>query len=210
MKIRSDDKFVLKRFVVGPLAVNAYLLADPAAKDACIIDPGADAAPMKSFLIKNGLTLRFIINTHGHGDHIGANSSFNVPIYIHSLDKDFLGDPDKNLSKMFTRGIKSPAASRLLSDGDVIELGAIRMLVLHTPGHTPGSISLRLDGIVFTGDTLFNGGVGRTDLADGDEKALYDSINKKLMTLSDDTVIYPGHGEASTIGDERENNPFLT
>ena len=207
---QSNDKFFLKRFVVGPLAVNAYLLGDPKTKDACLIDPGADHKKIKDFISKNGFNLKFIINTHGHGDHIGSNGSFEVPIYIHLLDKDFLTDPRKNLSPLFMFNITSPAAARLLKDGDVIELGSVRLKVIHTPGHTPGSISLLLGGIAFTGDTLFNNGVGRTDFEYGDEEALLNSIKNKLMTLSDDTVIYPGHGEPSTIGEERRSNPFLT
>ncbi len=209
MDPKSDDKFFLKRIVVGPLAVNAYLLADPATKVACLIDPGADHKKIKDFINKNGLNLKFIINTHGHGDHIGSNGNFDVPIYIHSLDKNFLTDPKKNLSLLFMFNIKSPEAARLLEDGDVVNLGSLSLKVIHTPGHTPGSISLKLDGIIFTGDTLFNNGVGRTDFEYGDEAALFDSIKKKLMTLADDTVIYPGHGEPSTIGDERRGNPNL-
>ena len=210
MNRRSEDRFFLKRFVVGPLAVNAYLLADPATKEACLIDPGADAGVLKDFINKNKFILKFIINTHGHGDHIGANGNFAVPICIHSLDKDFLTDPSKNLSPLFMFNIKSPPAARLLEDGDDLELGSLKLRVIHTPGHTPGSISLELDGIAFTGDTLFNGGIGRTDFDYGDEAALLESIQKRLLVLRDDTIIYPGHGEPSTIGAERETNPFLT
>ena len=209
MSRKSEDGFFLKGFVVGPLAVNAYLLADTATKEACLIDPGADDRKIRDFVKKNGFDLKFIINTHGHGDHIGSNGSFGIPIYIHSLDKDFLLDPDKNLSRIFMFGITSPAASRLLKDGDTVELGSLKLKVLHTPGHTPGSISLVLDGIAFTGDTLFKGSVGRTDLDYGDEEALLKSIKNKLLVLPDDTVIYPGHGDSSTIGEERESNPFL-
>ncbi|MDD5428631.1 MAG: MBL fold metallo-hydrolase [Candidatus Omnitrophica bacterium] len=205
----SNEKFVLKRFIVGPLGVNAYLVADPVTKEACLIDPGADHRKIKDFIDKNGFTLKFIINTHGHGDHIGANKNFDVPIYIHALDEDFLADPDKNMSRVFTFSITSPAASKLLKDGDAVKLGSISLEVLHTPGHTPGSISLKTDGMVFTGDTLFNSGVGRTDFEYGDESALFDSIRKKLLVLDDDTIIYPGHGEPSTIGEEKNNNPFF-
>ena len=199
----------LKIFIVGPLAVNAYLLADAVTKEACLIDPGADYKKIKNIIDKNAFNLKFIINTHGHGDHIGSNGSFNVPILIHRLDKDFLTDANKNLSRMFIFSVTSPPATRLLEDGDTLEVGSIRLEVLHTPGHTPGSISLRSGGVVFTGDTLFNMGVGRTDLDYGDESALFDSIKNKLLVLPDDTVIYPGHGDLSTIGEERKVNPFL-
>jgi glyoxylase-like metal-dependent hydrolase (beta-lactamase superfamily II) len=209
LNLRSEDEFFLKRFIAGPLAVNSYLLADPAGKEACLIDPGADGGKIKGFIAKNGFDLKFIINTHGHGDHIGSNKDFGVPIYIHRLDKDFLADPRKNLSPLFMLSVRSPEASRLLEDGDVIEVGGLKLNVMHTPGHTPGSISLKLKETVFTGDTLFNMGVGRTDFAYGDEEALMNSIREKLLVLSDDTVIYPGHGEPSTIGKEKRANPFL-
>ncbi len=203
-------EILLKRFVVGPLATNCYILADPITKDACLIDPGADPKSLKSFISKQGLNLKFIINTHGHGDHIAANSFFNVPIFIHKLDADFLIDPDKNLSRAFMMGIVSPRAGRLLAEGDKIRLGELELQIAHTPGHTPGSVSLVLDGMVFTGDALFAGSIGRTDFAYGDEDQLIRSIKQKLLTLKDDTVIYPGHGEPSTIGQEKKSNPSVT
>ena len=201
--------FLIKRFVVGPLETNCYVVADPDTKQACVIDPGAEPGPIKKYIERNGLDLKFIINTHGHGDHIAANSSLAVPIFIHRLEADFLTDPDKNLSRVFMAGIVSPKAERLLEDGDVVRLGSMELKVLHTPGHTPGSISIAAPGVAFTGDALFAGSIGRTDLADGDEFQLIQAIKEKLMTLSDDTVIYPGHGEPSTIGQERRTNPFI-
>jgi len=204
------DKFFLQRFVAGPMAVNCYLLADPVTKDACLIDPAAVPPGMKGVLQKNSFTLRFIINTHGHGDHIAANAHFRLPVYIHSLDADFLNDAEKNLSSAFFFRVTSPEASRLLEDGDKITLGSLGLEVMHTPGHTPGSISLKADGVVFTGDALFAGGIGRTDFPYGDEEALLKSIKKRLLVLGDDTAIYPGHGEPSTIGEEKRSNPFLT
>lgn len=201
--------FFLKRYVVGPLGVNCYLIADKTAKEACLIDPGAEPYGIKDLLRKEQFTLRFIINTHGHGDHIAANGRFNVPIFIHRLDADFLADDEKNMSKIFLFPIKSPPAARLLEDGEKIKLGSLEMSIMHTPGHTPGSISIKLDGAVFTGDALFAGSIGRTDFPYGDEEQLLRSIRNRLLMLSDDTVIYPGHGEGSTIGEERKNNPFL-
>jgi glyoxylase-like metal-dependent hydrolase (beta-lactamase superfamily II) len=209
MNFRRETDAVLERFVVGPMGVNCYILADPAAKEACIIDPGAEGRRIKAFIDKNGYTAKFIINTHGHGDHIAANAFFALPVYIHKLDKDFLADPDKNMSSMFLFSVKSPAAARLLEDGDIITAGNIRLEVVHTPGHTPGSVSLKTGGILFTGDTLFRGGVGRTDFEYGDESALFRSIHKRLLVLPDDTRIYPGHGESSTIGEEKRSNAFL-
>jgi glyoxylase-like metal-dependent hydrolase (beta-lactamase superfamily II) len=201
---------LVKRFVVGLFAANCYVLADSGTKDACLIDPGAEAELVKNFLKKEGLRLKYIINTHGHGDHIAANGSFQVPIYIHSLDKDFLTDPDKNLSSMFLFRLKSPEASGLLEDGQILGLGGLKLEVLHTPGHTLGSISIKVENVVFTGDTLFRSSVGRTDFDYGDEKKLYESIRGKLLILDDHVMVYPGHGDPSTIGDEKKSNPFLT
>lgn len=206
----DNSKPLVNRFIVGPLGVSCYIVADPATKEACVIDPGADASKIMNFIRKNGLELKFVINTHGHGDHIAANKDLGVPVYIHVADKDCLTDPKKNLSAgIFMVDIISPKASRILEDGDVIELGNLKLKVIHTPGHTKGSISLALDNMIFTGDTLFHGGVGRADLLGGDEDELLDSIRKKLLVFKDDTVIYPGHGGPSTIGEERINNPFL-
>jgi hydroxyacylglutathione hydrolase len=203
-------KALVNRFIVGPLGVNCYVLADPETKAACVIDPGADGSKIKRFMEKNGLDLKFIINTHGHGDHIASNKDFGAPVYIHSADKDCLTDPKKNLSAgIFMFDIVSPDASKVLKDGETIKLGSLELKVIHTPGHTKGSVSIAVDGIIFTGDTLFQGGIGRTDLYGGDEAQILRSIREKLLKFEDDVVIYPGHGELSTIGEERRNNPFL-
>lgn len=183
--------------------MNCYIFGDPGTKDACLIDPGAEPNSIKEVLRRSGLILRFIINTHGHGDHIAANGAFDAPIYIHRLDADFLKDPAKNLSDAFMFRVSSPAASRLLKDGDLVELGEARLEIIHTPGHTPGSISVKAGSVVFTGDTLFKDGIGRTDFDYGDEAVLLKSIKHRLMTFSDETIILPGHGESSTIGEER-------
>lgn len=191
------------------MAVNCYLVVDSSTKEACLIDPGAGLSEIKNYITKNGFKLKFIINTHGHGDHIAGNGYFDCPVYIHKLDKDFLTNADLNLSSSFFFKVTSPEASRLLEEGDLVKLGGLTFEVLHTPGHTPGSISLKLGDALFSGDTLFCGGVGRTDFDYGDEAALYRSIHKKLLALPDNTIIYPGHGDDSTIGRERRANPFL-
>ena len=197
------------KLAVGPMACNCYVVSFDPSKHSVIIDPGADPERIKSALNKNYLTAKYIINTHGHGDHIGANAAFGLPVLIHRLDEDFLYDPSKNLSEAFMLRIRSPKASRLLEDGDRIEFGGCEMSVIHTPGHTPGGISLKMGNSLFTGDTLFAGGIGRTDLPDGDENRLMRSIKEKLLVFDDNTVIYPGHGPDSTIGDEKNGNPFL-
>lgn len=206
---RKTHDFILKKFAVGPLEENCYLIADPATKQACLIDPGAEPVRIMNSIHKEGLDLKFIINTHGHGDHIGGNSYFKVPIFIHRLDAEFLQDGIKNMSAMLLFEINSPEAARLLEDGDTIDLGSLHLDVIHTPGHTPGSISVKLDGIIFTGDALFKHGIGRTDFDYGDQEALLKSIKTKLLVFDDDTVIHPGHGDSSTIGEQKKHNPFL-
>jgi glyoxylase-like metal-dependent hydrolase (beta-lactamase superfamily II) len=204
---RDMAGLLIERIVVGPMEVNCYIAADPLTKEACIIDPGAEPARIERLLAKRNFKSSFILNTHGHGDHIGANGCFEVPICIHRLDKDFLTDPKKNLSADFGFRIVSPEASRLLEDGERIALGKSELEVIHTPGHTPGSVSIKAGNIVFTGDALFRQGIGRTDFSYGDEALLLRSIRTKLLVLDDDVAIYPGHGESSTIGEERRFYP---
>ena len=207
--MKAKHNFVVDRLEVGPLAANCYIVRDTTTGSACLIDPGGEPARIKSFLKKNGLGLKFIINTHGHGDHILGNGYFDVPIYIHRLEKDFLSDPAKNLSGAFGLELKTPDADKLLEEGDRIALDSLELEIIHTPGHTPGGISIRLDGVVFTGDALFAGSIGRTDLPDGDSELLIRSIREKLFTLSDETIVYPGHGPETTIGVEKKTNPFF-
>ena len=206
---RRVDKIIIDKLIVGPMAVNCYVVADAATKEACVIDPGLEPEKIKRALKKNSLALRFIINTHGHADHIGANGYFNAPIFIHRLEADFLTDDQKNLSGPFGFLLKPSKPARLLEDKEMLRLGSMELEVIHTPGHTPGSISIRASGIVFTGDALFAGGIGRTDFSYGDEGLLLASIRERLFILPDETVMHPGHGDSSTIGEERRNNPFL-
>ncbi|PIU42165.1 MAG: MBL fold metallo-hydrolase [Candidatus Omnitrophica bacterium CG07_land_8_20_14_0_80_42_15] len=200
---------ILKIFIVGELEVNCYVLADDDTKEAIIIDPGAEPEAIKRCLAKNGLKPLFIVNTHGHADHIGANRFFDLPILIHELEKDFLTDSRKNLSAAFGFEVISPKASRLLNDGDRIKVGSLSLAVLHTPGHSPGGISLKVDDVLFTGDALFHEGIGRTDLPNSSGPQLLESIRNKILVLPDKTIVYPGHGPSSTIGHEKKNNPFL-
>lgn len=203
-------KKMIKKVVVGAFETNSYIFADIDTKEAALIDPGSDGDDdIKSGLQRLNLKLNCIINTHGHGDHISSNRKFKAPVYIHKLDEDFLADAKLNLSATFGFTIKSPSATRLLEDGDIIEVGGFKLKVLHTPGHTPGSISLLSDGVVFTGDALFKGGVGRTDFPYGSNEQLLNSIKNKLLTLDDRTVVYPGHGPSSTIGKEKRENSFI-
>ena len=205
----------LKRFVVGELNTNCYLIACEESKKAVVIDPGGEEAvdSILNILQKNNFDLKYIINTHGHIDHIIGNNLLKLKtealLLIHRLDADMLVDGNKNISFFMGKEICSPHADKLLEEGDEICLGTLKLKVIHTPGHTLGGISLVLNNIVFTGDTLFAGGIGRSDLPGGSYQELQKSIKEKLLALSDDKIIYPGHGPDSTIGDERRTNLYL-
>ncbi len=200
---------IIKTVVVGMMEANCYIAGDESTKEIFIIDPGGDYKKIKKIIDTDGLKPLAVINTHGHGDHIGADGNFNLPVWIHRLDADFLQDPSKNLSGNFGFLLKTKAASRLLEDGDVLNIGRYGLEVIHTPGHTPGSICLKGDGIIFTGDTLFCEGIGRTDFVYGSEEDIIWSIKERIFAFSEDYAIYPGHGPASTIGHEKVNNPFI-
>jgi len=200
---------LIKTIVAGQLETNCYLAGDEDTKEIFIIDPGGDFQKIKAAIDKSGLKPKAVINTHGHGDHIGANKEFGVPVWIHSLDADFLTDPSKNLSGEFGFFLKTRPASKLLKHGDILNIGRYTLEVIHTPGHTPGSICLKGDGMIFTGDTLFCEGIGRTDFVYGSEEDIMDSIKERLFTLDDSFIIYPGHGPESTMGHEKNNNPYV-
>jgi len=204
----------LRGFVVGPFEANCYIVADPSSLDALIIDPGDDPDVIAEAVRSDALLVRGIVNTHGHADHIAANGAlrerFDCPIMIHELDAGYLTDAEANLSALIGCAHPlSPSADRLLKDGDEIRAGRLVFRVLHTPGHTPGGICLLTDGILFSGDTLFAGGIGRTDFQGGSIEQLIESIHARLLVLPDDTAVYPGHGPETTIGAERTTNAWL-
>ncbi|MEI6632158.1 MAG: MBL fold metallo-hydrolase, partial [bacterium] len=169
---------------------------------------------IRQVLDRHKLKPAFIINTHAHFDHIGCDDKFGVPVYIHEDDLALLKDPQLNLSNWLDSSYASKAQIKTLQDHEKIELGMMQLEVIHTPGHTPGGICLSLirpvNKILFSGDTLFCLGVGRTDFPMADEGLLIKSIKDRLFVLSDDTVVYPGHGPSTTIAEEKKNNPFLT
>jgi len=205
----KQNGYILHRIVTEGMETNCYIFGCAKTREVAIIDPGSDHEKIKALLNKEKLIPKFIINTHGHIDHIGANKELGLPVYIHKEDANFLTNPLLSLAVFYGSFAKSPKPARLLNDGDEVDISDIKMKVLHTPGHTPGGISLHYNGLVFTGDALFAGGVGRTDFPYGSSKRLIDSIKDKLMKLPDDTIVLPGHGEKSTIGDERRDNPWL-
>jgi glyoxylase-like metal-dependent hydrolase (beta-lactamase superfamily II) len=204
---------ILKTLTVGELETNCYVLGDEKTREGIIIDPGGDLKEIEKVLEELRLKIKYIILTHGHSDHIGVLTELKkktcAQILIHKEDAEMLSDPVKNLSILSYTPISVPEADRLLKDEDKIKIGKIELEVLHTPGHTQGSISLWTDKIIFTGDLIFYGSVGRTDLPGGSYQKLLRSIQDKILDKEDDTIIYPGHGPATTIGEERKNNPFL-
>lgn len=200
---------ILERVVVGHNQANCYVLGNDATLEAILIDPGADYRKIKRVLDNFKLNARYIINTHGHADHIGANGEFSAPVLIHKDDAAFLQDPDMNLSSWFGFSVSFSPAERLLEDGETLKLIGFTLDIIHTPGHTPGGICIKLGGALFTGDTLFAGSVGRTDFPYSSEEKLLRSVRAKILPLGDAVIIYPGHGESSTIGTERKTNPFL-
>ena len=204
---------VLIRLIVGPLQVNCYILADEKTKDAVVIDPGDDAGDILKIIKDKGFAVKYIVITHAHFDHIGAiktlKEATGAQILMHQDDEKLLKAAEHQGSLFGMESVASPPADRMLKHGDVITAGEVSLKVLHTPGHSQGGICLLEQGIVFTGDSLFAGSIGRTDLPGGDLKTLLGSIKKNLMTLPDDTKVYCGHGPATTIGEEREENPYL-
>ncbi|MFZ0130944.1 MAG: MBL fold metallo-hydrolase [Desulfobacterales bacterium] len=204
---------IIESLTVGPIQANCYILGCEETKEAVVIDPGDEADRILMTLARSGLTLRYIINTHGHFDHVGANkrlkSATGAAILIHRLDAPMLNQLAASAAAWGMSAEDSPAPDRMLDEGDTIDFGTITLKVLHTPGHTPGGISLATDGCVFVGDTLFAGSVGRTDFPGGNAATLKQHIQSKLFTLANETIVYPGHMEPTTIGKERRTNPFV-
>jgi hydroxyacylglutathione hydrolase len=202
---------IVRKLVVGPIASNCYIVGSEATKEAMVIDPGADAGDILGAAEKLGLTIKLIVLTHRHPDHVGAaarvKEATGASVAAHAEMAKYLPQSPSYIYEPPYEA--APYPDRILKGGDSIDLGDLHFTVLHTPGHTPCGISLVGEGVVFTGDTLFNYGIGRYDLIDADYHQLMDSIHTKLLVLPDDTIVYPGHGPDSTIGTERRANPFL-
>jgi hydroxyacylglutathione hydrolase len=200
-----------------PFEENTYVVWEPSRKDALVIDPGLQPELILDFLREQGLSVAAILNTHGHADHIGGNAEVKAafpqaPLLIGHDDAVMLTDADANLSAPFGMPIVSPPADRLLHEGDIVEEAGIWLEVLEIPGHSPGHIVFVYRGdpcLVFGGDVLFRGSIGRTDFPGGSAKQLYDGIHTKLFEMPPDTVVYPGHGPTTTVGHERRTNPYV-
>ncbi len=206
----------VQQITVGSMGVCCYIVSCPETKNAGVIDPGGDVPQILAEIERSGLKVQAIIATHAHPDHVCGNRAMKeatgADIIMHRADAEFFGKPE--VSSYFSMlGLEaSPAPDVLVEDGDSISIGNEELQVIHTPGHTPGGICLLNGKHLITGDTLFVGGLGRTDFMGGSQRELMDSINQRLLVLSDDTVVWPGHGyggSQSTIGEEKRSNPFL-
>ncbi len=209
----NNGSFQVVQIPVGMLRSNCYLLYGSESRQTAIIDPGDEGEIILRTIRELNLIPSIVLLTHGHGDHIGAvgliKEQYQIPVAIHWEEAQMLTDARANLSGLFGEPILSPPADRLLKDGDRVELDGRWIDVLHTPGHSPGGISLLIGDCLFTGDALFKETVGRTDLPGGSHVRLIRGIREKILTLKDEVIIYPGHGPATTVGEERRNNPYL-
>jgi hydroxyacylglutathione hydrolase len=205
---------ILKTLVVGPIQSNCYIIGCERTREAAVIDPGGDADRILITLAKDRLRCVYIINTHGHFDHSADNKRLKevtgAQLLIHHADAPMILHQSMNRGMWGIHLENSPLPDRYLNEGDMITFGDISLKVLHTPGHSPGGISLVTDKIVFVGDTLFAGSIGRTDFPGGDQEGLLRNVRKKIFTLGDDVVVYPGHGPKTIVGRERKTNPFFT
>lgn len=198
-------------FKTGPISVNTYIVYNESTREGFIIDPGGGYKRIKKELTDNKITLTAQLLTHGHFDHCGACKALQddgVPVYIHEKDADKLYS-DGNLAKFLGTEFDIFKADRILKDGDTLNLAGYNVSVLHTPGHSAGSVCYVVESSIFSGDTLFNMSVGRTDFPDGNAKALVNSIKNKLFLLKGDYNLYPGHDEFSTLEYERQYNPYV-
>ncbi len=204
---------IIKTLPVGPIMANCFVVGCKETLEAAVIDPGDEAKKILGLVAELDLTVKFIINTHGHFDHVSANKGVNAatkaPILIHALDAPMLEQISASAANWGLSAENSPSPDRTIDDGDTITFGKITFNVIHTPGHTPGGISLFADGHVFVGDTLFAGSIGRTDFPGGDFETLKTSIQNKLFRLGDDIRVFTGHGPETSIGRERQHNPFV-
>ncbi len=205
---------IIEQLPVGPLVANCYLVADEHSRRAAVIDPGDEAERILAVIKKHRMQVDLIVLTHGHFDHLGAagaiRTATGAPVAVHEAELETVRTA-RLRAKLFA-GLDiddPPSPDQLLHDNDIVRIGDQPFSVVFTPGHSPGHITLVGDGVAFDGDVVFAGGIGRTDLPGGDYQVLMASIAARILTLTDDTVLYPGHGPATTVGRERRTNPFL-
>ena len=203
----------VERFNVGPLDNNTYLLVDEDSGDTALIDPSFDSRPVWNEIQSNGWKVTWLLNTHAHIDHVVENVYFaektHAPVAMHPLDLPLLHAMNMQAKWMDCPPPPVMEPTRLLADNEEIQIGVQTVKVILTPGHSPGSVSFVGDGFVICGDALFAGSIGRTDLPGGNHDQLITAIKTRLLTLPDDTIVYPGHGDTSTIGIEKRTNPYV-
>jgi len=210
----SSKVMKIETFRVGPMDNGVYLVIDETTQHAALVDPSFESEPILDVIRERGLRLDWILNTHGHYDHVINNAFFKretgAPLAIHAGDLPFLKDMKGQALWLGIEHVEdSPTPDRLLNEGDIVEVGDLQLRVRHTPGHSPGGVTFVVENVALVGDVLFAGGIGRTDLPGGDAETLFHSIRAKLFTLPDDTIVLPGHGPSTTIGREKRTNPFV-
>lgn len=205
---------IIKSFHTGPLAVNSYVVTDEKTKKTFIVDPGGHNQNMVNYIRENKLEVEMIVLTHGHGDHLGGVPDLmrefsGVKLIAGIHDKALLEDPNLNMSTMVQGYPIAVSADHYVSDGEILKVGEMELNVLHTPGHTPGGICIMVENYLFSGDTLFEQSIGRTDFPGSSYQAIVKAIREKLFVLPDETTVLPGHMGPTSIGFEKENNPFV-
>ncbi len=196
------EDFTVEKVVVGEIETNCYIVSCMKTGIAVVIDPGDEYEKIAGLL--DGRKVAAVLNTHGHIDHIKEDERFGVSVYIHLKDSECLTDPAKNLSSLLGFSLNLDVEVVRIEDGDVLRFGNLAFEVLHTPGHSPGSSVFRAGDVLFSGDTMFCGDYGRTDLPGGSEEELFLSVREKILVLPGETVVYPGHGPRTTIGKEKK------
>ncbi len=207
-------ELMVKGIVVGLFQENCWVIGSRRTRAGVVIDPGDEAERILELARDLGVQVRYIINTHAHVDHIMAvpavQRATGARFLLHPDDQGLAAQAGRSAARWLGRAVEPPPApDGLLQDGDVVEVDGLRLQVIHTPGHTPGSVCFYTEGLLFSGDTLFYGSVGRTDLPGGNHAQLMTSIIDKLLTLPDDTIVLPGHMLETRIGHERQTNPFI-
>jgi hydroxyacylglutathione hydrolase len=208
----------IEQITVGHMEVFCYLVYDESSREGILIDPAGDEEHLLALLEERKIRLRYIVNTHGHADHTCGNGRLRdatgAPIVMHALDDDFFGSPEGVQWAQMLGFEPSPRADVRVQDGDELVFGNCTMKFLHTPGHTPGACCILIDGNLFTGDTVFVGAVGRTDLPGASFDQLIESLKTKILPLPPQTIVWPGHdygdSPTSTVGEEAETNPYIT